>query len=148
MADLNEQWRDWSKCTGTLLWRLAEEKDLPAIRRLQNISARFTGVRQRNLSLFKLPVLLALVAEDEDGKIVDGLVIEAQVELMKLSCTAAGLEESEQLQDDLAPWLRSLGFRTALATTPPKLKDKMEPSLKRSGFKCLDQVLSYWARWI
>ena len=100
------------------------------------------------MSLFELPVLLALVAEDERGRIVDALVIEAQVEVIKLACTKDAFEESEGLQQDLAPWLRSLGFRTALATTPPKLKEQMSPGLIRSGFHCLDEAFSYWKRWI
>jgi hypothetical protein len=105
-------------------------------------------VPQKNLSLFELPILLTLVAENECGKIVDAIVIEAQVEVIKLSCTKAGFEESDKLQEDLAPWLRSLGFRTALATTPLELKEKMEPGLVRSGFRCLDRTLTYFARWI
>ena len=146
--DWIEHWRGWSRNTGRLLWRVAEPRDLPAIRRLQNISARFLGVPQKKLSLFELPILIALVAEDERGKIVDVIVAEKQVEIIKMGCSAAGFEESDQLQCDLAPWLRSLGFRTALATTPPKLKEQMTPGLMRSGFKCLDQALSYWGRFL
>lgn len=147
MSDWIEHWRGWSKRTGDLLWRAAEPRDLPAIRRLQNVAERFMGVPQKKLSLFELPILLTLVAENERGKIVDAIVIEAQVEIVKLSCTSAGFEESDQLQDDLAPWLRSLGFRTVLATTPPQFKERMTPGLVRSGFRCLDKALSYWARW-
>ena len=143
-----EHWKGWSRCTGELLWRAAEPRDLPAIRRLWNVTERFTGVPQRKPSLFELPVLLALVAENEHGKIVDALYIEAQVELIKVSCTKAGFEESDRLQEDLAPWLRSLGFRTALATTPERFKERMTPGLIRSGFRCLDRTLSLWARWI
>ena len=148
MTDWIEHWRGWSRCTGKLLWRAAEPQDLPAIRRLQNVAERFMHHPQRRPSLFDLPVLLALVAENEHGKIVDCLYIEAQVEVVKMSCSATGLEESDKLQDDLAPWLRSLGFRTALATTPPELKEQMTPGLLRSGFRCLDKAFSYWGRWL
>lgn len=148
MTDWIEHWRGWSRCTGKLLWRAAEAKDLPAIRRLQNVAERFSGVPQRRPNLFDLPVLLTLVAEDQNGKIIDALYLEAQVEIVKLASTAAGFEESEKLQNDLVPWLRSLGFRTCLATTPHQLKEKMTPGLLLSGFRCLDKALSHWARWI
>lgn len=128
------------------MWRLAVPDDLPAIRRLRSISERFLGKPQRVLSLFEKPVLLALVAENAGGKIVDTLYVEMQVELIKTSCSGKGFEESAALEADLEHWLRDLGFRTIWVTTMPRLKPKMAPTLKGLGLKCLDGLVSVWRR--
>ena len=83
----SEFWRGFSKCTGRLTWRLATADDLGSINRLKNVSERFLGQPQRNPSLFRMPVLLALVAENEQGKIVDCIYLEAQVELVNYKGT-------------------------------------------------------------
>ena len=142
----SEFWRDWSKCTGKLTWRLVTADDLPAIGRLKNVSERFLGQPQRNPSLFRLPVLLALVAEYDRGKIVDALYLEAQVELVKLACTAESLTELAGLEEDLSKWLRSIGIRTVLATTLAGPKGKMSSTLHRLGFKACEGVFSYFKR--
>ena len=142
--DWNEFWRGYSKCTGQLTWRVAMPADLPAIRRVRNISERFLKQPQRTVSLFASPVLLALVAENKDGKIVDLIYIEAQVEVHKMACTTAGFRESAGIQQDLAEWLRSRNFRRALVATPNQLTDEMADQLESSGFRCLNKLFSYW----
>ena len=142
----SEFWRDWSKCTGKLTWRLVTADDLPAIGRLKNVSERFLGQPQRNPSLFRMPVLLALVAENERGKIVDALYLEAQVELVKLACTAESLTELAGLEEDLSKWLRSIGIRTVLATTLAGPKSKMSNALHELGFKACEGAWSYFKR--
>lgn len=141
-----EFWRGYSRKTGTLTWRLAQPSDLPAIRKLRNIAERFLGCPQKNPRLFDMPVLLTLVAENEKGQIVDALYVEAQVELVKIACRARGFEESAGLEEDLSHWLRSIGIRTVLATTPPKLKDRMRGVFEALGFRLQDGWLSYWKR--
>ena len=142
----SEFWRGFSKCTGRLTWRLATADDLGSINRLKNVSERFLGQPQRNPSLFRMPVLLALVAENERGKIVDALYLEAQVELVKLACTAESLTELAGLEEDLSKWLRSIGIRTVLATTLAGPKGKMSSTLHRLGFKACEGVFSYFKR--
>jgi hypothetical protein len=139
-------WKDYRKTTGKLTWRLAVPDDLPAIRRLRNVTERFLQQPQRNPQLFGLPVLLTLVAVNERGTIVDLVYIEAQVEVVKMACTAVGFEESMALDEDLSKWLRECGFRTALVTTNQRMKPKMSEGLAAAGFKCMDAVLSYWKR--
>lgn len=147
-TDWTEYWRTYSKTTGRYLWRAAVPDDLPKIRRLQNVTERFLGIEQRKPCLFAPPVLLALVAENDRGQIVDVLWLEAQVEIAKVACTASSFEESAGLQEDLAAFLRARGFRTVVATCMPKLKDRMAEGFVKAGFRCLDRVFSYWARWV
>jgi hypothetical protein len=142
----SEYWREFRKTTGRLTWRLATSADLPAIRRLRNVSERFLQQPQRNPSLFDLPVLLALVAENEKGKIVDAVYLEIQVELIKMACTRSGAEEGLALEEDIALWLKSIGFKSVLATTSVGLKERMTPILEKLGFRPVPPSLSYWKR--
>ena len=142
----SEFWKDWTKCTGKLTWRLATPVDLLSIRRLRNVSERFMGMPQRNPTLFSMPVLLTLVATNERGKIVDCLYLEAQVELVKLACTAESLTELAGLEEDLSTWLKSVGIRTVLATTLAAPGNRMSRALESLGFKCCDRVWSYFKR--
>ena len=104
------------------------------------------GMQQRNNQLFTMPTLLTLVAENERGKIVDCLSIEAQVELVKMGCSPESLAELAGLEEDLSTWLRSIGIRTVLATTLAERKDKMAAGLQALRFHCADRVFSYWRR--
>ena len=142
----SEFWRDWSKCTGKLTWRLVTADDLPAINRLRNISERFLGQPQRNPSLFRMPVLLALVAENERGKIRDCVYLEAQVEMTKMACTAESLTELAGLEEDLSKWLRSIGIRAVLATTVAHPKNTMANALHTLRFKSCEGIWTYWKR--
>ena len=142
----SEFWRGFSKCTGRLTWRLATADDLGSINRLKNVSERFLGQPQRNPSLFRMPVLLALVAENEQGKIVDCIYLEAQVELVKLACTADSLTELAGLEEDLSKWLRSIGIRTVLATTLVGPKSKISNALHEHGFKACEGIWAYFKR--
>lgn len=139
-------WQTYRRRTGTLTWRLATSNDLQAVRRLRNITERFIGKPQRGVSLFEKPVLLALVAENEQGKIVDTVYVEMQVEIVKVAATRKGMEEGAVLEDDIEMWLRDLGFKTVWATTMNRLKGNMTPTFMRLGFKCLDGMLSVWRR--
>ena len=139
-------WKDYRKTTGTLTWRLATPDDLPAIRRLRNISEWFLKQPQRNPTLFDLPILLTIVAENQRGQIVDALYVEAQIELVKMACTAKGFEESAGLEEDLSRWLKDIGFKTVHLTTPLNLKEKMRAIAEKLGFKCQDDLFSYWKR--
>lgn len=144
--DWHDFWHRYSRKTGKLTWRLARGSDYAAIRRLRNISERFLKHPQRGLSPFKAPVLLTLVAENEKGKVVDALMVEAQVELIKTACTAAGFEESAGLADDLSNWLRSLGYKRVIAAAPPKLADRMADFLMRLGFRPQAGRVDYFTR--
>ena len=139
-------WKDWSKTTGKLTWRLAVPSDLPAIRRLKNVSERFLGMPQRNPALFSMPVLLTLVAENERGKLVDCLYLEAQVELVKMGCVSSAVDELAGLEEDLSTWLKSIGIRTVLATTLAGPQGKIADGLAALGFKTCDRIWHYWKR--
>lgn len=146
MRDWTEFWFGYRKKTGDLTWRLARPADIPGIRKLRNVTERFLGKPQRDVSLFEKPVLLALVAENERGIIVDCLYVEAQVEVVKIAASRKGMEEAAELEQDVEEWLRHVGYRTVWATTMPRLKNAMAGTFQKLGFKCLDTVMSVWRR--
>lgn len=141
-----EMWKGYRKCTGKLTWRLATPDDLPRIRRLRNISERFLHQRQSQIGLFSPPVLLTLVAENEHGRIVDALYVQSIVEISKIACTEAGLEETAGLEEDLYAWLRGIGFKKAIINTNHGLREHMKPVLEKLGFRCADDTFARWTR--
>ena len=139
-------WKGWTRKTGALTWRLAVPDDLLAIRKLRNISHRLTGEPQRNPRLFSMPVLLTLVAEDETGKVVDCLYVEAIAELVKMGCGPDSFAEMAGLEEDLSMWLKSICIRTVIATSLPEHKERMTPGFLSLGFKCMDRTFAYFKR--
>ena len=142
----SEFWRGYKKVTGRLTWRLATPDDMPAIRRLRNVSERFLHQRQSQIGLFSPPVLLTLVAENAQGKIVDCLYVQSIVEISKIACTGPGLDETAGLEEDLCLWLKGIGFKQAIINTNHTLRERMRPVLEKLGFKCQDGMFSRWTR--
>ena len=141
-------WKDYRRVTGKLTWRLATPDDLPRIRRIKNVSERFLNQKQKNIPLFDPPVLLTLVAENAEAKIVDCLYIEAQVELVKMGCSPESLAELAGLEEDLTIYFKSLGIKTVLATTLKKRADGMAPGLTDLGFKSCESIWSYFRKYL
>jgi hypothetical protein len=148
MSTWSDYWQSYRKTTGKLTWRVAKPEDVEVIPKLRAASARVSRMPQKNPDIFALPILLALVAENQKGEVVDLLYVETQVELVKMGMSAEGFEESTELRDDLATWLRDLGFRSVTATCPTGFKAKMGKVFTRLGFGLLDDGLSRWKRYI
>jgi hypothetical protein len=148
MTDWLSYWRDYSKKTGELTWRIAKPSDREAIERIRLVSERYMKQRQRKANLFEFPVMLALVAEDSSGEVVDLLFVEAQVEVIKMGCSEAGFEESAALESDLGAWLKDLRFDCVIATCPIALKDRMWKVFRKLKFWPLDDGLVRWRRWL
>jgi hypothetical protein len=142
----SEFWKNWTRETGTLRWRLALPSDLPAIAELRKASERLTDQVQRDPDLFSTPVLLTLVAEDKDGKLVDALYAEVEIELIKIGMVPEAFGEVALLQQDLSAWLQSIGIRTVLVTTLPSHKQQMGATLETLGFECTDGEFSHFKR--
>lgn len=138
-------WKDYRRTTGELTWRLATLEDQPAIDRIKEVSERLLKEKQKSPALFDRPVLLALVAEDAEGNVVEVLYLEAQVEVVKMSCSQTGLIETAGLESYLYAWLQGMGFKTATIRTRKSLKDKMSVALTFLGFTC-DDKFSHWTR--
>lgn len=139
-------WKDFRRTTGTLTWRLATSEDQPAIDRIREASERLLNEKQKSPALFGRPVLLALVAEDAEGNVVDALYLEATVEVCKVGSSPIGLIETAGLESDLYSWLRGMGFKTATIRTRRSLKAKMRVALTLLGFTCEDDKFSRWTR--
>ena len=139
-------WDGYRRDTGKLVWRLAKPEDQPAIDRIKIASQMVLHEIQKSPDLFARPVLIALVAEDAEGKIVDCLYVEAQVEVVKMGCSEDSLTETAGLEADLYSWLYGLGFKTATIRTRKSLKEKMRVVLEYLGFRCEDDDFSHWTR--
>ena len=139
-------WTMYRRTTGKLTWRLAVPADQPAIDRIKETSERLLDEKQKSPELFIRPVLLALVAEDEEGMLVDCLYLEAQCEVIKVGCSSTALIETAGIESDLYAWLRGMGFKTATIRTRKSLKEKMAYVLEFLGFRCEDDAFSRWTR--
>jgi hypothetical protein len=139
-------WKDYRKTTGLLTWRLATEADQPVIDKIRETTARMLKEKQKELSLFRSPVILTLVAETMLGDIVDVLYVEAQVEIIKIGVSETGFIETAGIADDLNEYLRGIGFRTTTIKTRKSLKDAMSVMLEYLGFNCEDSAFSRWTR--
>ena len=141
-----DYWKDYRRCTGNLCWRLATPADQPAIDRIKEVSERLLHEKQKSPDLFSRPVLLALVAEDAKGNIVDAIYLEAKVELIKVGCSEVGLKEQAGLEPELAEWLTGMRFKTLTIRTRKSLKEKMRFVLEYLGFHSEDDDFSHWTR--
>ena len=139
-------WDNYRRTTGDLTWRLATSEDQPAINRIRETSERFLNEKQKNPDLFSIPIMLTLVAENPIGEIVDALYVEAQVEIVKVGCSAESFTETIEIESDLYAWLRGLGIKTATVRTRQSLKERMRDILSFMGFECQDDDFSHWTR--
>jgi hypothetical protein len=142
----SDYWRDWTLNTGKYTWRLATSNDTFRIDDLRKRTELLTGEKQRDPNLFAMPVLLALVAQDKDGNVVDCLYVEVNAELVKMSCDPDSFKEVAKLEPDLITYLRSIGVKSVMATTLHRHKEKMTGGLMSLGFSCMDRIFSYWRR--
>lgn len=141
-----EFWRNYSRVTGSLRWRLATPEDEPAIDRIREASERLLNEKQKAPDLFSAPVMLALVAEDLTGNVVDALYLEAQVEVVKMGCSSESFTATMDIEKDLYAWLRGLGIKRATVRTRSSLKEVMRPILSFLGFECEDDDFSHFTR--
>jgi hypothetical protein len=139
-------WKDYRRATGNLTWRLATPGDQPAIDKIKEASERLLDEKQKSPDLFNRPVLLALVAEDAQGNLVEALYLETTVEVVKIGLSTTALVETAGLERDLYSWLRGMGFMTATIRTRKGLKEKMSAVLEFLGFRCEDEAFSRWTR--
>lgn len=136
----------WSYPTRNLLWRLARPEDATAIEALYQDMERRIGKQDRP-ALLAPPVLIALVAEDEEGRIVGGLYIEAVAEITMVGLSRDVLEGAAELGPELAGFLESRKFRIARVTIPSRLGHVMRRALARVGFHST-KGLTHFARMI
>ena len=146
MAVTAFDWKDYARTYNGLTWRLATVDDLPAILKLWRAKERFLGKKQDMPPLFSRPTLITLVAENEACRIVDGLFVEATVDVTKLGCSKDGFESTTAVCDDIADWLKERGFRLASIVVPKLLASRMSAVLKKMGFRSTDGRSVYWSR--
>jgi hypothetical protein len=139
-------WKDYRKTAGDLTWRLAAPEDQPAIDRIRETSERLLNEKQKAPNLFAAPVMLALVAEDAAGSVVDALYVEAQVEIVKMGLSSESFTATMDIEKDLYAWLRGIGIKRATVRTRSSLMEVMRPVLSFLGFECEDDDFSHWKR--
>jgi hypothetical protein len=138
-------WSNYRRRAGDLTWRLATVEDIPDILKLWRTTEKLLGKQDKPM-LFAPPVLLAMVAEDDHGKICDAFYCEAVLDVTKIGCSRRGFEGSEVIVEDLRKWAARRSFRLARIAIPKKLAGVMAATLKLFGFSCVDDNLSHWAR--
>jgi len=139
-------WHGFERKTGKLTWRLAVPADQPAIDRLREASQRRLREIQKDVELFARPVVVAFVAENLFGDIVDCLYVEAQVEIVKIGLSEDSFMEVDGIAPELNEWLKGMGFKTATIRTRKSLTEMMSVVLEYLGFTCEDKAFSRWTR--
>lgn len=140
----SESWREWRREAEGLIWRVAVPEDKPQIERMWRVKERLLGVKYPLPDLFAPPVILALVAEDDRGWIVDGVFLECVADVTKLSGNPRGFRALTAIEHDLASFLGLRGFRRVTAAMPRRVSDKMESGLQDAKFQ--RQQLELWDR--
>lgn len=140
-----DNWRDWSLESNGLRWRIAEEKDLPALTFLLDAAGQMMGPQERP-DFFAFPVVLTLVAENTDGLIVDGLYVEFEACIRKIGLNRQGMISAEALVPMLASFIVSRKVRIVRVTVPKRLAKIMRASMERMGMIDVTEKFSHWVR--
>lgn len=128
----DDNWRNWSLESAGLRWRIAEEKDLPALTRLLDSAHMMMGAQERP-DFMAFPVVLTLVAENPEGVIVDGLYVEMEACIRKIGLNRQGMKSAEALVPMLASFIVSRKVRIVRVTVPKRLAKIMRGSMERMG---------------
>lgn len=111
-----------------MIWRLAVKSDLPRIHELWAEMDRKFG-RQDRPDLFAMPVLLTLVAEDENGVVVSALYGECVVDWTMIGAN----REAGRMVDKLFPYLEHFllerTIRVARVLVPKRIERHMQKLL-------------------
>lgn len=141
MAD--ESWRSWSLESEGLRWRIAVEKDLPALTQLLDAAHMMVGAQERP-DFFSFPVVLTLVAENADGLVVDGLYVEFEAYIRKIGLSRQGMLSAEALVPMLGSFLVSRKIRIGRVAVPVRLARVMRDSMKRMGLVDVSNTFTHW----
>jgi hypothetical protein len=141
-----ERWRHWRATALGLTWRVALPEDMSSIERMWKAKRRVLGTKCPLPDLFKSPVLIALVAENNRGQVVDGVFLEAVVDVTKLGAKPEGLASLAEISGDLAAFVKGRKFRCITAAMPRHVSARMAGGLVRAGFH--EQRLALWDRWV
>jgi hypothetical protein len=142
---MSDDWRDWRAEAKGLTWRCALPQDMFAMERLWKAKGRVVGNDDRP-DLFAWPVVLTLVAEDDQGFIVDGVFLEAVVDVTKIGCSPEGFESLVGIAPELAGFVASRKMRFVYAILPTRLDRVMGKLLKLAGFEDRGKMQSVWAK--
>lgn len=140
-----DNWRHWSLESNGLTWRIAEERDLPALTFLLDAAGQMMGPQERP-DFFAFPVVLTLVAENLDGIIVDGLYIEFEAYLRKIGLNKQGMNSLEALVPTLGSFLVSRKIRLARVAVPSRLAKIMRGTVERCGFTDVTEKFIHFVR--
>lgn len=140
-----EHWRDWQVEHAGLTWRIAFPEDMPEIESIIGKMEAKYGAQDRP-NLFSVPVLITLVCRDTDGRIVDGLYVEAIAEIVKFGTNRAAFSAYEKLLPHIGGLLAARGFRIAQMATLKRWASVMALPLTMLGFSRTDGRFAYWTR--
>lgn len=87
---------------------------------------------------------MTLVAEDQDGLVVDGLYIEFEAYIRKIGLSRQGMLSAEALVPMLASFIVSRNVRIARVAVPSRLARVMRNSMRRMGLIDVSESFSHW----
>lgn len=142
---MEQDWKTWSLDAKGLRWRIALPSDQPALTALLDDAESILG-KQERANLFEFPVVLTLVAEDEEGRIIDGLYIEFEAFVRKLGLNRQGMQSAEALVPMLGGFLESRKIRLGRVAVPRRLARVMRESMARMKMYCDDSDFIHFVR--
>jgi hypothetical protein len=141
-----EYWRDFVlKTKNGLTWTATTPEDIPELMKCVRFLERYCGP-QGVPSLFQWPVILSLVARDEQGEIVDGCYIEMIAEIAKLGFTKEGVEDFLDLKPSLVGFMRAKKIRVAQVHARKRIAGFLAPIYDRIGFKAMERFSFFQGR--
>jgi hypothetical protein len=123
---LDMEWR--MKVENGLTWRLAKPEDMPHLLELWHSMEKKLG-RQDKPDLFAMPVVLTLVAEDEQGVIVSGVYGEAVIDFTGIGTDRRSMACLGELFPVLEAHLLERTIRTVRVLVPRRLAKGMKAVL-------------------
>lgn len=142
----NEDWRLWRLEHNGLTWRAALPKDVGWINDVIDDTEQHLRADQDRPDPFAFPILLTLVAEDAEGRIVDALEIELVADIRKLGLDRRSFSAWEKLLPVIGQFLQERRVRVAHISTRKRWARLMAPALRAMGFETTDGKITHWLR--
>ena len=133
------------KSKNGLTWSLCRAEDIPELFQCVKFLERYCGP-QAAPPLFQFPVVLALVARDEMGLIVDGCYLEMICEVAKLGFTKKGTQDFQELAPYLTEFMKARKIRIVQVHARRRIAQFLAPLYKLIGFKSMENQSFFQGR--
>lgn len=118
----------WRQKVGPLTWRLAVVEDIPSLNELWGAMDKKLGKQDRP-DLFAMPVVLTLVAENENGVVVQGIYGEAVIDFTGIGTDRRAMASIGELFPALHEHFFERTIRVIRVLVPKRLAAGMKAML-------------------